>query len=176
MTQSEPSNEASASRNSLLEAVESLVSEGRPLEVGDFELTADGKLRRRSSDKPLAFSFDFRGIFIDVEVATGGGGAITLRAALGNLPFSAESPKARRAIRCIVAVAGQQQRGRLYLGEDQILRLEASAEPPAPCTPAAVVATIAALLLDFLPILNILAAQMTVRSPQPQVSAKGTAA
>lgn len=180
MTQPEP-KEASASRNSLLEAVESLLSEGRPLEVGAFELTADGKLRRRETGTPLVFSFDFRGIFIDVEVTTEVGGKVTLHATLGSVPYSVESPKARRAIRSIVAVAGKQPRGRLYFGDDQSLRLEASAEPPTPCTPAAVVATITAVLLDFIPILDILAAQMTVESRRPQApvsptGAKGNAA
>ncbi len=61
-----------------------------------------------------------------------------------NCPKGASSTKARAP------------HGRIGLSEDDDIRLEAASTPPAPLTPASLMATLTALLFDFQPYLDLL--------------------
>ena len=78
-----------------------------------------------------------------------------LTAELGKLPYSMEIGEGRRLIRRILHESARVPHGRIGLSEDDDIRLEAASTPPAPFTPASLMATLTALLFDFQPYLDL---------------------
>ena len=81
---------------------------------------------------------------------------VRLTAELGKLPYSMEIGEGRRLIRRILHESARAPHGRIGLSEDDDIRLAAVSTPPAPFTPASLMATLTALLLDFQPYLDLL--------------------
>ncbi len=128
-----------------------------PLRVGDIEIDGQGRIRARGDKGPLRFAFAHRGVEFGAEVATGAEPRVRLSAELGKLPYSMEIGHARRTIRRILMASAQLPHGGIGLSDSDDMRLEAESSPPAPFTPASLMAAVAALLLDFRPYLDLVA-------------------
>ncbi len=127
-----------------------------PLEVGEIWVDERGRVRPRDDAAPLHLGFAYRGVEYRAEVETASEPRVRLTAELGKLPYSMEIGEGRRLIRCILHESARAPHGRIDLSEDDDIRLEAASTPPAPFTPASLMATLAALLFDFQPYLDLL--------------------
>lgn len=134
-----------------------------PLEVGSIAIGEDGHIQRSSTDRPLHFRFCACGVAFEAELASRSA-PLRLRANLGKLPFSAESPEARRLARSVMAATDRLQRGHILLSPDQDMVLEGELAPADPRTPVSVIATAVALILDFKPYLDLLGEAIAIRS------------
>jgi hypothetical protein len=128
-----------------------------PLRVGDIHLDERGQICLRGGEGPLRFGFAYRGIEFGAQVATNSEPRVRLTAELGKLPYSTEIGDGRQLIRSILAASAAAPHGRIGLSEADDMRLEAESSPPTPVTPANLMATVTALLLDFRPYLDLLA-------------------
>ncbi len=128
-----------------------------PLRVGDIEIDGQGRIRARADKGPLRFAFAYRGVEFEAEVATGAAPRVKLRAELGKLPYSMEIGHDRHTIRRILTASAQLSHGRIDLSDSDDMRIEAETSPPAPFTPASLMAAVAALLLDVQPYLDLVA-------------------
>lgn len=127
-----------------------------PLKVGDIRVDERGRIRPRDSTAPLRLGFAYRGVEYHAEVETAPEPRVRLTAELGKLPYSMEIGEGRRLIRRILDQSALTPHGHIELSEDHDLRLEAVSTPPEPFTPASLMATLTALLLDFRPYLELL--------------------
>jgi hypothetical protein len=127
-----------------------------PLRVGEVRIDERGRIRPRDGTVPLRFSFTYRGVQYDAEVETATAPQVRLSAELGKLPYSMEIGAGRRLIRRILRESARASHGRVDLSQSDDMRLEAVAAPPEPFTPASLMATLTALLLDFQPYLDLL--------------------
>lgn len=138
-----------------------------PLEVGSVTLAGDGHIARGGEDRPLYFRFAACGIEFEARLANRRA-PLRLRANLGKLPYSAESPDGRRLARIVMAATDRLPCGQILLSPEQDMLLEGELQPPSPRTPANVIATAVALVLDFKPYLDLLAEAVALRRPPPQ--------
>jgi len=162
-TASEPAGPATAAKS----AVKQVAGAAFPLEVGSVSLGDDGHIRRSDEDRPLYFRFTACGITFDAHLDNKTA-PLRLRANLGKLPFSAESPDARRLARTVIAATDRLRRGHILLSAEQDMVLEGELNTPSPRTPVSVIATAVSLILDFKPYLDLLGEAVTVRRSQPQ--------
>jgi len=140
-----------------------------PLEVGGVVLGEDGHIRVTNEDRPIHFRFSACGIEFEASLADKGA-PLRLSANLGKLPFSAESPDARRLARTVMAATDRLGRGHILLSAEQDMVLEGELNPPSPRTPANVIATAVALVLDFKPYIDLLGEAVTLRRTPPQAA------
>lgn len=148
-------------------AVSQLAGATLPLEVGSVTLGEDGHIRCSNEDRPLSFRFAACGVQFEAEIA-GRSDPLRLRAHLGKLPYSAESVEARSLTRVVLGATGRLRRGHILLSPEHDMVLEGELAPPSPRTPARVIATAVALVLDFQPYLALLAEAVALRRPVPQ--------
>jgi hypothetical protein len=145
-----------------------LVSEQTlPLEVGTLAVDREGRLVPRDPGTPLHFSFVYAEVPFAAEVTTGPASLLRLTADLGALPYTVECAASRRWVLRLIAASSAQKRGQLELTRAKQIRLCAEAVPPAPRNPVSVMATVAALLLDFKPALTLLG-ELLAASPCPR--------
>ncbi|WP_193371098.1 hypothetical protein [Pelagibius marinus] len=154
-------------------AVKQVAETSLPLEVGSVVLGEDGHIRPVSEDRPLHFRFSACGIEFEADLASKTA-PLRLRANLGKLPFSAESPDGRRLARTVMAATDRLRRGHILLSEEQDMVLEGELNPPSPRTPVAVIATAVALIIDFKPYLDLLGEAVSLRRPPPPDEEAGT--
>ncbi len=128
-----------------------------PLPVGGIQFDKRGQICLRGGEGPLRFDFAYRGIEFGAEVATDSEPRVRLTAELGKLPYSTEIGDGRQIIRSILAASAAAPHGRIGLSEADDMHLEAESSSPIPVTPASLMATVTALLLDFQPYLDLLA-------------------
>lgn len=162
-----PGNEPSKSSVSQCEdksAVKSVADTVLPLEVGAVAIGEDGHISHCSEDRALHFRFTACGIDFVAEIA-GKKAPLRLKANLGKLPFSAESPDGRRLARSVLAATDRLRHGQILLSDEQDMVLQGELSPPSPRTPVNVIATAVALILDFKPYIGLLAEAVTVRRP-----------
>ena len=151
-------------------AVNRLAGATLPLEAGSLALDAGGHLCCAPADRPLAFRFAACGVQFEAEIA-GPTAPLRLRANLGKLPYSAETPEGRSLARDVLSASGRLRRGHILLTPEHDMMLEGELTPPGPRTPASVIATAVALVLDFQPYLDLLGAAVALRreaEPRPQ--------
>ncbi len=141
-----------------------------PLPVGDIQLDMRGQICLPGGAGPLRFGFAYRGIQFGAEVATDSEPRVRLTAELGKLPYSMEIGDGRQLIRSILAASAATPHGRIGLSEADDMHLEAESSSPTPVTPASLMATVTALLLDFRPYLDLLA-RVLDRSRQSDTAA-----
>jgi hypothetical protein len=149
-------------QESALSAVNRLARATLPLEVGSLTLDADGHLHSTPADRPLTFRFTACGVQFEAEIA-GRTAPLRLRANLGKLPYSAESPEGRSLARDVLGASGRLRRGHILLTPEHDMMLEGELAPPSPRTPASVIATTVALVLDFQPYLDLLGEAVALR-------------
>lgn len=147
-----------------------------PLEVGSVAIGEDGHIERADDGRPLYFRFSACGILFEADLANRTA-PLRVRANLGKLPYSAESPEARNMARSVMAATGRLRRGHILLSPEHDMVLEGELPPPSPRTPVSVIATAVALILDFKPYLDLLGEAVAIRRTPPQPpSADGEAA
>ncbi|MDH3472529.1 MAG: hypothetical protein OEM59_02460 [Rhodospirillales bacterium] len=108
---------------------------------------------------PYAFGFEYAGLPFRAEAVAGAQPLVRLTADLGRLPYSVEGPELRRGLLRLIAASQDLERGRLFLDQNSMIRLQAQTAPPG-CSagdPVSVIATAVALLLDFKPYLDLMA-------------------
>ncbi len=127
-----------------------------PLKVGEIQIDERGRIQPRDSTVPLSLGFAYRGVEYHAQVETAPEPRVRLTAELGKLPYSMEIGEGRRLIRRILGESARVPHGRINLSEGHDLHLEAVSTPPEPFTPASLMATLTALLLDFQPYLDLL--------------------
>ena len=127
-----------------------------PLKVGEFEIDERGRIQPRDDTVPLRLGFAYRGVEYHAEVETVSEPLVRLTAELGKLPYSLEIGEGRRLVRRILDESARASHGRIDLSEGDDIRLEAVSTPPKPFTPASLMATLTALLIDFQPYLDLL--------------------
>lgn len=132
-----------------------------PLEVGRLSWSHDGVVSLRDGSGGARFSFFFRGLPFSVEVEEGEDLRLVLVGNLGKVPFTAEAPDARRVLKRIAAASQRLPRGTLAITREQDLQLRAVDFVPGRATPVRVIATVVALLLDFLPFLDLAEAALS---------------
>jgi len=150
-------------------AVQHFASATLPLEVGSVALGDDGHIHRSDEDRPLYFRFSACGIGFEAHLDNRTA-PLRVRANLGKLPFSAESPDARRLARTVIAATDRLRRGHILLTAEQDMVLEGELTPPSPRTPVSVIATAVSLILDFKPYLDLLGEAVAIRRSPPQPS------
>jgi len=158
--------EGGRAQESALAAVNRLAGAALPLEAGSLVLDEDGHIRCSPDDRALAFRFSACGVQFEAEMADRSA-PLRLRANLGKLPYSAESPEARSLTRSVLAATSQLRRGHILLTTDHDMVLEGELAPPSPRTPARVIATAVALVLDFQPYLTLLGEAVALRREVP---------
>lgn len=158
--------EGGRTQDSVLSAVNRLAGGALPLEVGSVVLGDDGHIRCSPHDRALAFRFSACGIQFEASIADRSA-PLRLRANLGKLPYSAESPEARSLTRSVLAATGRLRRGHILLTPEHDMMLEGELTPPSPRTPARVIATAVALVLEFQPYLALLGEAVAVRREAP---------
>lgn len=158
--------QAAAEAQAVKSVVKQVAETSLPLEVGSVVLGEDGHIRHAGEDRPLHFRFSACGIEFEAELASKTA-PLRLRANLGKLPFSAESPDGRRLARTVMAATDRLRRGHILLSEEQDMVLEGDLNPPSPRTPVAVIATAVALIIDFKPYLDLLGEAVSLRRPPP---------
>ncbi len=105
----------------------------------------------------LAFSFCYQGVDFDAEFHESPKAKVVLKADLGQLPYSMESPNGRRLCQHIVKAVDKMKDGRIKLAGGHDMQLLAEAAPPKTASPAGDVAALTALVLTFSPYLDLLA-------------------
>ena len=149
-----------------LRATVDLAKRSAPLQVGDFAIDDEGRLRLRTDGEPLAFGFSYRGADFIARILSGPEPQVNLSAELGKLPFSAAVGDRRRLARQVVEATARLPHGQIWLSSDHDMHLRAELPAPAPLTPVGVMAALAAMLLEFKPYLDLLHDAITA-SPAP---------
>ena len=130
--------------------------------MGAVEIGEDGHIAHSDADRKLHFRFSACGLDFEAEIA-GKKAPLRLKANLGKLPFTAESPDGRRLARSVLAATDRLSHGQILLSDEQDMVLQGELSPPSPRTPANVIATAVALILDFKPYINLLSEAVSVR-------------
>ena len=151
-------------------AVNRLAGATLPLEIGSVMLGEDGHILHAAEDRPLAFRFSACGIQFEADIASRTA-PLRLRANLGKLPYSAESAEARSLARVVLGATGRLRRGHIVLSPEHDMTLEGELALPSPRTPASVIATAVALVLDFQPYLDLLGEAVALRRDLPAPAA-----
>ncbi len=178
LTAAPPSNiSVSAGDGAVLqEAVRVATSAQLPLELGSIEVTEDGRVAPSAGGRPLTFSFYYRGLPFAGEVGPQDGATLRLVGEFGKLPFTAEMPQGRRAIRNLVAESQRNPRIRFLITRAQDIRLAMEVTPPKPRTPVGLVAAVAALLLEAQPATQAMTALLSTRFQPTQATTAPVAA
>lgn len=145
-----------AKAEDLRTTVNMVAKSDRPYQLGDVEIDDEGRLRPRQDGAPIIFGFSYRGLDFMAEIETGGTPRLSLNAELGKLPYRFEAGQRRDSTRRILEATQALPRGAIVLSDSQDMRLSAEIVPPAPLTPANIMAALTAILLDFKPYLDLL--------------------
>lgn len=128
-----------------------------PVVVGNVTLDPDGHLARRSEGRPLAFSFNFRGVlFAGQAESTFEKSRLRIYADLGALPYTAESSVNRSNALAIVNSASRALGGRVRLSSQQHILLMEEKGFSSPLAPRDLVAHTVRLILEVKPYLDLL--------------------
>lgn len=136
-------------------AMKVLAHTSMPLEVGDVEVDPDTGLRPRMSDTPVSFSFSYHGVHFDAHLPVEDNSALELAAVVGVIPYTIENQFGRKTARSIIRGA-KMPNGRLHVDTNSRVHLVLSGVPEKPRTPVNVLSTVAALLMEAKPYLDLL--------------------
>ena len=127
-----------------------------PLELGSIEITEDGRVAAAPAGRPLTFSFLYRDLTFAGEVGPEAGDRMRLVGEFGKLPYTAELPKGRHAIRQLVTASRRNKHTHFFITPDQDIRLAMEIVPPQPKTPVSIVAAVTALLMEAMPAVDLM--------------------
>jgi hypothetical protein len=151
----------------LPQAIDVLTGQAVPFPLKALAVDASGRIARREHGE-VVFSFavvgtEFRACARSADARSGAGGVqIAVEADLARLPFSAESPDARRELQRLAAESRLAQ-GRLVLVDQRQLSLSTRIDVPAPASPIDVIAGLVAMVLVCAPFTRIGAAAGAAR-------------
>ena len=146
-------------------AIEVLASEDQPLELDSLAADDQGMLCRSRAAKVLSFHFRFAGIAFDAMAAKADGlTRLLVSAPLGPLPYTVESPAARRFLMETMRTPQQDGFGRLVMDHQGKIRLEAVLETDRTMCPAVLLGMAGLFAHRALPVLSLLT---KMASPQP---------
>lgn len=154
----------------LSNAIEALARQSLPLELDAVAFGAGGRMTRRPPGSSVRFRFHYLGVPFDVEVQGGSEAGVRLTSDLGQLPYTAESPLGRRYAWQVLRQAAALPFGRMFLDEDDHIRLEAWSQRPKPASLDSVLAATAILVLSFLPYLRLLTEVLPERRDWPRAN------
>lgn len=143
-------------------AMEVLAHTSTPLEVGAIEVDEHGDVHPRLSREPVSFRFRYYGAVFDAILPMADDDKLYLTANLGVVPFSAENAFGRKAAHTIIRRA-RMPNGRLVVDMQSRVHLEMTGFPETPRTPSKVLATVAALLMEAKPYLELLEVALSRR-------------
>jgi hypothetical protein len=137
----------------LPQAIDVLTGEPVPFPLKALVVDASGRIARCETSDVL-FSFAVVGTEFRACARSGAAGVqVAIEADLARLPFSAESPAARRELQRLAAESRLTQ-GRLVLVDHRQLSLATRVDVPAPATPVDVIAGLVAMVLELRPYLT----------------------
>jgi hypothetical protein len=136
-------------------AMEVLAQTSSPVQVGEIEVDDAGAVRPRVSGEPVSFSFTYHGINFSATLPMEDGAHLLLTATLGVIPFSMENAFGRKAARSIISRA-KLSNGKLTVDAQSRVHLEMRGQPEKPRTPVNVLASVASLLMEAKPYLDLL--------------------
>lgn len=157
-------SESNTSKSDEKSAVQLVADAVLPLEVGTVAMGDDGHISHSSADRALHFRFTACGIDFEGEIADQNA-PLRIRANLGKLPYTAESPDGRRLARSVLAATDRLRHGHILLSDGQDMILQGELALPSPRTPVSVIATASALVLEFRPYISLLAEAVALRQP-----------
>ena len=129
---------------------------------GSLGLDQTASLTGKSSDDGLRFSFEYSGFLFAVRAAAGQQNtSIRFHANLGNMPYTAENPYARRHAMAVLRSAGRALGGRVVLTPEQRILLHESLVIDEPFTPVMLMSRTAKLLVMAKPYLELLSRFVT---------------
>jgi hypothetical protein len=141
----------------LPQAIDVLTGQPVPFPLKALVVDATGRIARRETSD-VVFSFAVVGTeFRACARSAAGGVQLAIEADLAQLPFSAESPAARRELQRLAAESHITQ-GRLVLVDNRQLSLSTRVDVPAPAAPVDVIAGLVAMVLELRPYLTRIAA------------------
>lgn len=161
---------ADGDRESVKSALRQVADAPLPLEIGSVAIGADGHIACAREDRPLSFRFSACGVEFEASLADRRA-PLRLRAQLGKLPYSAQSPEARSLARTVLGATARLRNGHILLTPEHDMVLAAELMPPDPRTPASVIATAVALVLDFRPYLQLLGEAVALHRDLPPAEA-----
>ncbi|MDJ0896531.1 MAG: hypothetical protein QNJ92_15405 [Alphaproteobacteria bacterium] len=146
-------------------AIEVLASESEPLELDSLAADADGLLCRSRAAKVLSFHFRFAGIAFDAMAAKADGlTRLLVSAPVGPVPYTVESPTARRFLLDTLRRPQRDGFGRLVMDHQGKVRLEAVLETDRSLCPAVLVGMAGMFAHRAFPVLSLLT---EMASPRP---------
>jgi len=154
-SESEPEMDAS-------NAMEVLAHTSTPLEVGEIEVDEHGAVHPRLSKEPVAFRFSYHGLVFEAIMPTSDEGKLHLTTSIGVIPFSMENAFGRKAAQAIIRRANMPN-GRLVVDMQSRVHLEMTGYPDKPRTPVNVLSTVASLLMEAKPYLELLEVSLSRR-------------
>jgi hypothetical protein len=137
----------------LPQAIDVLTGQPVPFPLKALAVDASGRIARREHGD-VVFSFAVVGTEFRACARSGAEGVqLAIEADLAKLPFSAESPAARRELQRL-ANETRLAHGRLLLVDQRQLSLATRVEVPTPATPVDVIAGLVAMVLELRPTLT----------------------
>lgn len=143
-------------------AMEVLAHTSTPLEVGEIEVDEHGTVHPRLSSEPVSFRFSYYGLIFDAIMPMEDEGKLHLTTSLGVVPFSMENAFGRKAAQSIIRRANMPH-GRLVVDMQSRVHLEMTGYPEKPRTPVNVLSTVASLLMEAKPYLELLEVSLSRR-------------
>ena len=141
----------------LPQAIDVLTGQPVAFPLKALVVDASGRIARRDHSD-VVFSFAVVGTEFRACARSGAAGVqLAIEADLARLPFSAESPDARRELQRLASESRLTQ-GRLVLVDNRQLSLSTRVDVPAPAAPVDVIAGLVAMVLELRPYLTRIAA------------------
>jgi hypothetical protein len=141
----------------LPQAIDVLTGQPVPFPLKALVVDSSGRIARRDHSD-VVFSFAVVGTeFRACARSSADGVQLAIEADLAHLPFSAESPAARRELQRLASESHLTQ-GRLVLVDNRQLSLSTRVDVPAPAAPVDVIAGLVAMVLELRPYLTRIAA------------------
>ncbi len=137
----------------LPQAIDVLTGQPVPFPLKALVVDASGRIARRDNSD-VVFSFSVVGTEFRACARSGADGVqLAIEADLAQLPFSAESPAARREL-VRLATESRLAHGRLVVVDQRQLALSTRIDVPAPAAPVDVIAGLVAMVLELRPYLT----------------------
>lgn len=148
-----PAAPAQTAHAALPQAIDVLTGQAVPFPLKALAVDASGRIARRDHGE-VVFSFAVVGTEFRACARSGASRVqVAVEADLARLPFSAESPAARRDLQRLAAET-RLAHGRLVLVDQRQLSLSTRVDVPAPATPVDVIAGLVAMVLELRPYLT----------------------
>lgn len=125
--------------------------------LGTIDIDPTGHLARRSAERPLEFTFQYRGVLFAGQAQSSlEESRLRIHANLGSLPYTMESSFKRATALAIVRAASRTLGGRVRLTDKQGILLLDEKQFREPLTPRDLMANTVRMVLEVRPFLELL--------------------